>query len=489
MQNNNIYILGIPTSESLVTDELLSFINDETPTILLFNSPSAKEVNGYNFITSKKLVTVPIEGVEVALQDTHIVCCSLGKNIYLSDDGKNQTVDQIKDNFFNRINAIKQLYPNIRIAYCVFKSPYAGDNWLHKVITDSKEYSITVIDCKLYEDNDLNNFAKFIKIIKLASLNYLFDAPEPLIIRDKSGIFFNNNNPTFISNTYTDKTFEQIVDETALTYAGKNPLVAWSGGIDSTTILAAFIKNNIDFKVTFNDRVLIENKEVYDFIKDKYEIINIPNTLDLSSLDTDSLIVTGEGCDELHPRIQHDFVPGAMTLTEILLTQNIKDYDDVLLAPVDPIHLYNNVKEVVKTRYMNKFQVSEAEAEYFYTSYLAPKLDSMPIKIEHFYQLSFLIKLMFGFDHNVKDTSIDKYYKDVVSFYDTEDFQRWAITNLDANFEEFGASYLTMKQPNKNYNYAVFNMPSLLNQIKMHSTYRNFKTKELILPKSITYYQ
>jgi len=490
MQNNNIYILGIPTSESLVTDELLSFINDETPTILLFNSPSAKEVNGYNFITSKNLVTVPIEGVEAALQNTHIVCSSLGKNIYLSDDGKNQTADRIKDNFFNRIDAIKQLHPNIRLAYCVFKSPYTYiGEWLNKVINSDTEYSISVIDCKSFEDDNTHNFAKFIKVVTPNIAAHLLEIPEPFEVRDKTGIFFNNDNPTFVSNTHTDKTFEQIVDETALTYAGKNPLIAWSGGIDSTTILAAFIKNNIDFRVTFNDRVLIENRDVYEYIKDKYEIVNIPNTLNLSQLEIDSLVVTGEGCDQLYPKTHSDYIPGFLSLTKILLTQDIKAYDNILLAPVNPLYLYNNVREVFITKYINKFKASEAEAGQFYNSYVIPVLNKMPINIEHFYQLNFMIKLIFNYEHNIKDSSLDKYYKDVVSFYDTEDFQRWAITNLDTNFKEYGVTYLTHKSPNKDYNYSVFNIPSLLKQIKMHSTYRNFQTKELILPKSITYYQ
>lgn len=493
MQNNNIYILGIPTSESLITDELLSFIDHKTPTVLLFNSPTVKEVNGYNFIKSKNLVTVAIEGVKEALQTTHIVCSALGKNIYLSDDGMNQSADQIKDNFFNRINAIKQLYPNIRIAYCVFKSPYTyTGEWLNKVINSDIAYSISVIDCKPFEDDKVNNFAKFIKVVtpKTAALYYnLLEVPEPFQVRDKTGIFFNNDNPTFISNTHTDKTFEQIVDETALTYAGKSPLIAWSGGIDSTTILAAFIKNNIDFRVTFNDRVLIENKDVYDYIKDKYEIVNIPNTLNLSELKKDDLIVTGEGCDQLYPKTHSDYIPGFPSLTTILLTQDIGEYNEVLLSPVDPSYLYNNVREVFVSRYINKFKASEESAVQFYNSYVVPILNNMPINIEHFYQLDFMIKLIFNYDHNIKDSSLDKYYKDVVSFYDAEDFQRWSITNLDVNFRDYGVTYLTHKSPNKDYNYSVFKIPSLLKQIKMHSTYRNFKTKELILPKSITYYQ
>lgn len=490
MQNNDLYILGIPTSESLISDELLSFINDNIPTILLFNSSSMAEVNGYNFIKSQNIITSPISNVELALQNTSVVCCSLGSNIYLSGSGENQTADQIKDNFFDRINAIKQLYPNIRIAYCVFKSPYTyTGEWLNKVINSDTEYSISVIDCKPFEDDKVNNFAKFIKVVTPKAAAHLLEVPEPFQVRDKTGIFFNNDNPTFISNTHTDKTFEQIVDETALTYAGKNPLIAWSGGIDSTTILAAFIKNNIDFRVTFNDRVLIENKDVYDYIKDKYQIVNIPNTLNLSELETDSLVVTGEGCDQLYPKTHSDYIPGFPSLTTILLTQDIKAYDDVLLAPVNPSYLYNNVHEMFISKYINKFKASEAEAEQFYSSYVIPVLNKMPIKIEHFYQLDFMIKLIFNYEHNIKDSSLDKYYKDVVSFYDTEDFQRWAITNLDANFKEYGVTYLTHKSPNKDYNYSVFKIPSLLKQIKMHSTYRNFKTKELILPKSITYYQ
>ena len=85
MQNNNLYILGIPTSESLVTDELLSFINDKTPTILLFNNPNiSAEVNGYNFFKANNLLSAPIDKAGEILKSTNIVYCSLGINIYVS---------------------------------------------------------------------------------------------------------------------------------------------------------------------------------------------------------------------------------------------------------------------------------------------------------------------------------------------------------------------------------------------------------------------
>jgi len=490
MQNNNLYILGIPTSESLITDELLSFINDKTPTILLFNNPDIRaEVNGYNFFKANDMLSSHIDKAGEILQTTNVVYCSLGTNIYVSSSGEIITDDEKKNNFFARIDAIKQLHPNTRIAFCVLKSPYIHrDEWLNKAINSNTQYSISVIDCKSFEDDQLHNFAKFVKTVRFNDASYLLEVPEPFTINDKSGIFFSNDNPTFISDVYTNKTFEQIVDETALTYAGKKPLVAWSGGIDSTTIIAAFIKNNIDFKVTVNDRVLIENKDVYDFIKDKYEIINIPNTLVLSDLQSENLIVTGDGCDQLYPKPHSNFIPGLPSLTTILTTLNIKDYDHILLAPVDPVHLYNNVREGFISRFIKRFNASQLEAEQFYEHYVIPVINKMPISINHFYQLDFMAKLIFDYDHFIKDTILDRYYKDVDSFYNTEDFQRWAITNLDFNFKNYGVTYLTHKSPNKEYNYSVFKLPSLLKQIKMHSTCRNPLTKELFLPKSITYY-
>jgi len=489
MQKETIYILGIPTHESLVENELSQFFDDNIPTILLFNSSMMDPNSEWNFISSKEIQCVNLSHAQEVLAQSNIVACSFGKNIYVSDSGENQTHDQISQKFLNRISEIKDLYPNARIAYCTLNSPfnYTG-NWLNKALNSETPYTFSVIDCKSFVDEQQENFIRFVGVINPKSYSTFNSKIRSSTLHDRSGIFFNSDDITLPNGVHTDKTFDQIVDETALSYIGRKPVVAWSGGIDSTTVLAAFVKNNVDFKVTVNDRVIIENKEVYDFIKDRYEIVPIPNSLDLSELAIDGIIVTGEGCDQLYPKIHHDFLPNFLSLTEILITKDVREYHDALMNPVDPVHLYNNVKESFVNKYSKRFKVSAEKAENFYNSYVQSILNKLPIEITHFYQLHFMFRLIFNYQHNIEDGSFDKYYRPVCSFYDTPDFQKWAITNLDHNFTEYGKNYLTYKYPNKNYNYSVFQIESLLNQIKMHSTTRNFVTKELILPKSINYY-
>ena len=478
---NTIYFLGIPTDPSLVSEELTSFFDENVSTLLLFDSPTIDPNSEWNYIVEMKEV----------FQNTGVTSSPLGKNIYLKENGENETDENIAQNFLNRIDEIVSEFPNTRIAYCTLGSILNKQgSWKQKILnSEQTKYSFVVIDCDSFTDGNFENFSKFVAVVNPRAFSTFNSKLKSSTLKDRSGIFFDKNeDSTWPNNTYINKTFDDIVDETALTYVNKNPIIAWSGGIDSTTILASFIKNRINFKVTVNNRVIIENKEVYNFIKDRYEVINIPDNLNLSGLNLDGTIVTGEGCDQLYPKIHHDFIPGFLSLTEILITKNIKDYDNILLQPVDSSYLYNNVKEYFISRYQKRFKTTMSNAEEYYDSYVVPIMNKMPIDIKHYYQLHFMFKLIFNYEHNIKDSSLDKYYNTVESFYDNLDFQRWAITNLDYNFEEYGKNYIVYKQPNKNYNYSVFGMESLLNQIKMHSTNRNFLTKEIIMPKSISYY-
>jgi hypothetical protein len=266
-------------------------------------------------------------------------------------------------------------------------------------------------------------------------------------------------------------TYAQIVDETAMTYAGQNPIVAWSGGIDSTVIVAAFIKNNIDFRVTVGKCSLKENPEMHAHLVANYKTIEIPDDNDFSNIaDTSSIIVTGEPNGHLFSRLKQNYLPNVQTFNSIITSAenvNPSDYDDELLAEVPNEYLYNNVREYFIKKYQDNYKSTEEEASTLYDEYLKPKIDKFPFEVKHYYQLVFFFKLIFGYQEILTAPFIkgSKCKNPVRAFFDTQNFQRWAITNLDANFEAYSTNYKTEKYVCKEYIYDVFKMPS---QLELH---------------------
>ena len=213
MQKETIYILGIPMHESLVENELSQFFDDNIPTILLFNSSMMDPNSEWNFISSKEIQCVDLLHAQEVLEQSNIVACSFGKNIYVSDSGENQTHDQISENFLNRISEIKNSYPNVRIAYCTLNSPfnYMG-SWLNKALNSETPYTFSVIDCKSFVDEEQENFIRFVGVINPKSYSTFNSKIRSSTLHDRSGIFFDSSNITFPNEVHTDKTFDQIVD-------------------------------------------------------------------------------------------------------------------------------------------------------------------------------------------------------------------------------------------------------------------------------------
>lgn len=470
MSVNKIAFVGIPTAVELVSAELLSFVNDGIKTLYVINGDMKEEVNGYNYFIANNFNFQPIAELTEAdiLNSENPVVAPLGINIFHFGEGIQPFPKRSSEKLVQGLKALKDRFPNVRIAFCTFGSPFFYDNAISNSMrprayeADWPGIDVSIINTKTFVDNNLENFYQ-IGTIMSTHLKHGYRIGQPY---DRSGLFFPNPNPEIPTDTYTSKTFEQIVDETALTFAGKNPIVAWSGGIDSTLVVAAFVKNNIDFKVTVGKSARFENPELYDYFIANYNTIAIPDNNDLSGITEPGVIVSGFPCDNLWPEIHTDFIPGTYSLVE--LVSQSPDYDlsefPYLMDPVDPVHLYNNVKERVVRGHSRYYQCSEEQSSNYYDTYLQPIIDRFPFEVNHYYQFKYFMKFIFCYYRCKQDQFINgtNCVHEVYPFFDTDDFQRWSITNLDYNFQTYCMNYKTEKMPSKQYSYSVFGLPSIL---------------------------
>lgn len=463
-----IYFLGAPFSKELETDQIRDFMSDLTPTIWVCNYGGPQRpistFNGWNWFRENNFKeSRDVEDLEI-ITDERIMYKS--SNIFFKTTTTATSAAKNLIDVFKRLHA---KFPNARLVYITAGSPYTFDSIASTAIQQSNDETIIeCIDVNDSLDDDINNFERVVSMLAEVTIR----KPEDTYY-DRSGIFFNNESVSIPEDTYTQKSYAQIIDETALTYLNRNPVVAWSGGIDSTTILAAFHKNNVPFRITINEKSQAEHPELYDYIVNNFETINIPNNLKLDEIDLGELIVTGEGNDQLYPRIAHNLIPGRPPFKDLIMLENFEtEWKESFDLPVDNAYLFNNVKEYFVNLYSRYYNCDSSVGVAVYENYLLPKIENFPFEVKHFYQLMWFFKFIFKW----QDTTTDRFAKKtgldpnkVVSFYNTEDFQRWAITNLDDNFNNYSMHYMTYKQPNKDYSYSVFGMESILQKTKYPS--------------------
>ena len=278
---------------------------------------------------------------------------------------------------------------------------------------------------------------------------------------DRSGIFVPGVS-TIPLDTYTDKTFEQIVDERALEFKDSNPILLWSGGIDSTTILAAFLKNNIPFEVTIEE--IDAPQDLIDYVKSNCIITNTTQTY------TNRTIITGCPCDQLYPSIQHSFNTDVLSFRRVVKysTQDIEDY---FKTEVPDTIKFIPAKEWFLAQYRNVINDNMAEANRLFDTYIIGNLDKFPVPMTYAYQMKWFIKFVIKYQWNLNNISKLKLgdNNSCIAFFNSEDFQRWALTNLDNNYNQYSLNYLTYKMPNKQYSYNVIPLDSVLSATKISS--------------------
>jgi hypothetical protein len=300
-------------------------------------------------------------------------------------------------------------------------------------------------------------------------------------LTDRSGIFLSNAQVTIPENTQTTKTYTTIMDETAQSYAGLNPVVLWSGGVDSTAILAAFVKNNINFTVTLDANTQAEAPVMYDYVQANFNCLHLNNytfnqTEHLSLIKekiTDRLLVTGDCNDQIFPILQHHLAIGKKFFKLHVLNVDTEEINSFYKLPVDSQIKYMPARDYFVANHSRIHGCETSQSGALYDSVIAPKLSQFPITTKYAYQLVSYFRFIFKYQmhldkQNIWNTTngLNNTFK---AFYHTDDFQRWSITNFEDNYETQSTTYLTMKTTVKQYSYNVFGINEILQQHKRAS--------------------
>jgi hypothetical protein len=306
---------------------------------------------------------------------------------------------------------------------------------------------------------------------------------------DRFGIFFDNSEKSLtLSELYTDKSFSEITDLTAKTYAGKNVAVCWSGGIDSSLIIASLYKHKIDFKVTvMHTRCKFENPDMYDWVLKNCDVIVLDERSSFKNLydhvKNGGSVVSGDPADQLFPSIRYNLLPGVNTLKNLYSRKNsYSEYSHLLNQSYPDEYFYNNIENTIfyMCKLLGKKFVLPKQLSTDIFIFIKERLSKNNLDINHFYQLKWLTKFIFKYDGNINrlkhiiKITFDGYKMHPVDFvqydfFDTLEYQAWAWTNLDRNFELYSKTALTYKWEAKEYIRDVTGLESQLNLVKIPS--------------------
>ncbi len=339
-------------------------------------------------------------------------------------------------------------------------------------IDDDEQVSQLNLNAEYFEnDTELNQIYRTLVML-----------PVNTELTDRSGIFLSNATVTIPQNTYTTKTYSTIMDETAQSYADFNPVVMWSGGIDSTAILAAFVKNNINFSVGLDSNTQTESPVMYDYVQANFNCLNL-NNYDIGWAKafshrkeknlTNKILVTGDCNDQIFPILQHHLAIGKKFFKFHVLRVGTDAINSFYKLPVEDSIKYMPARDYFVANHSRIHGCETSQSGALYDSVIAPKLSQFPISTEYAYQLvsyfRFIFKYQMHLDKLNRWNTTNGLNNTFKAFYNTDDFQRWSITNFENNYETQSTTYLTMKSTVKQYSYDVFGIDEILQQHKRAS--------------------
>lgn len=194
--------------------------------------------------------------------------------------------------------------------------------------------------------------------------------------------------------------------------------VYWSGGIDSTALMVALIREGVEMTVMMNDRSIWENGQFYyRFIKDK---IKTRNSVDISVLNTlvekDAHFITGELADQLF---------GSDTMQDVCLLEGWQ----LLHKPA--------TEENVRRALLCKGMTDENIEPLYKVVFESAASQNVPIHrvFDFFWWISFAFKwqgvvyrmALYG-PAELNSLLTEKHWDRVHHFFETDYFQTWSCT-------------------------------------------------------------
>ena len=398
-------------------------------------------------------------------------------------DANNYIIEVVNNFYYNREDNTSPLLKDISFYNAtllnedanVYTEFFNSDAITDVLVLDKTDYAndtirMDTLHSHLYNRQALNgNPTEFEQVYYTIMLSRA-DVPT----KDRSGLFLSDTSETsqLPSNTSTSKTYAQIMDETALTYANSNNVIRWSGGIDSTSVVASFIKNNIPFTLSCDLNSRNELSDVYDYLANTHTMItpNLEFTL------SDYVIITGDCADQLYPMQQQQHIPGKQIWAEYSAINGKGTIPDYYKQAVPDDEKNVSARDYFVAYHSRLYQCDTTTSGNLYDSYLSPIIAKFPFDCQYAYQLTFYFRLIFKYQlHLNKLKAIQSNYSSkntYKAFFDTEDFQSWAMTNYEMYYNTYGYDITTWKTEAKNYIHSVFNYDSVLNMLKYRSSYR-----------------
>ncbi len=235
-------------------------------------------------------------------------------------------------------------------------------------------------------------------------------------------------------------------------------LIFWSGGIDSTLILSSIIRNWPSWAkerliVVMNNSSYFENPIFFQEVIKKN---NLRYQLQSNGLDwTNSFVISALAADPLwiHSNVIDIEIwrPGAMNINPIT-------HPDLLLQwlefKTDTAHAYWFYELIIKNSVSAGIDLRTYEDFFWWINFNF-------LFVGHSYKLySFLD------ESNFSSANLDLYKKNLISWYRSDDYQRWSYQNSSTGIK-YDGSIRSYKMPAKKYIY----------DLDHNSWYRDYKTK------------
>lgn len=335
----------------------------------------------------------------------------------------------------------------------------------------------------LYVDQRQNNDPRVQQLLKDHGLDLskleqgrmAFDPATPSLYsrHGKNTLPFENgfqNVPGFVMPNYDphfDLTWNQIMDERCLSLRknkfDKKWIIAWSGGIDSTGIVASIIKNlpKADFEnivIACNKFSVWENpKFFFEFIKPNFKIIESKKIIDLQTLKEGNYIVDGEPADQLFA--------GAISQT-MIISKGPKYLEKDMIKDAGLLieYIAKSSRKVGQEPPGFKF------AEWYYNSLLNNIMSTdMPIKTFHdmlwwsyfnFSWVSVKLRMLSNGDYGSMN-SAKSYFDQMIHWFDSDEYQLWAMNNNSYGMK-YGSTIGEYKYQAKQYIFDVDKNPYYL---------------------------
>ena len=237
-----------------------------------------------------------------------------------------------------------------------------------------------------------------------------------------------------------DTPLKELMDKRAQDFLGKKVVTQWSGGVDSTSIVLALIKNGIhkdDLLILHDDGSVQENPKLYHFLKDnEYNIKEVKHwRKELGSVDTD-VITNGWCADQLF---------GSIFFHEAYAQYNF-----------EPVKFLSSVTGPFGPK------LTEEQAKEFAQVYkdAAKKLFNLDLNIaaELGWYINFTMKWTWVSTFNELYLLGTKNKNKTDCFFNTDYFQSWSIFNYPniAKHNIYGEDARYYKRELKEYCYEVF---------------------------------